>query len=138
MSGTRHESTLGERRATKDFEEIGGFTPEDSKELASALMEALRPMATVDEPPRLMLEVIQWRKLGDDEDSLSHRIAKTHAPPFGPILAEEYGLHYGEESDADDKGLFLSTNEMTFVDGEVLTDAYSGRKFRISISEVTE
>lgn len=137
MSGSRHEPTLGERRATEDLIEEG-FSPEEAKQLAGALIEALRPMAEAEEPPRLMLEVIQWRELGDDEDSLSSRIAETNAQPFGPILAEEYGLHYGEESDAEGKGLFLSTNEMTVVDGEVFTDAYSGRKFRINISEVSE
>jgi hypothetical protein len=47
MSGSRHEPTLGERRATEDFIEEG-FPPEEAKQLAGALIEALRPIAAVE------------------------------------------------------------------------------------------
>ena len=129
------DKPLGLARAEEDFEEIGGFTPEESKALAQELLGALGQMAEV-EKPRLHLEILQWRELGDDEDSLSMRIAETDAPCFGRIIAEEHDLNYREDAEGDEEGLFLSTNEMTFTDGEVITCEYSGRKFRINITEV--
>lgn len=85
------------------------------------------------------IQVLQWREYGDDEDCLSIlAFAGDDDRDLRDIEAEAHELVITDENDdcPDGQGMFMVTEGVTIVDGEIFEN--NGRRFRILIEEIDE
>lgn len=78
------------------------------------------------------IEILQWREIGDDDDSLAiNMFAAGEEGDSHDLVAAEHEVVFDDEGEHQAIGLCLETIE----DGDTFT-SQDGRKFRISITEI--
>ena len=81
------------------------------------------------------IQIVQWREIGDDEDCLDiETFPDGDNRSLVTLKAEEHELV--EDGDCDVDPVMIVNYDADIVDGDIM-ESY-GRKFRISITEVTD
>ena len=84
------------------------------------------------------IQITQWRKFGDDDDSLWVTLLEDEEEDDVPErIAAFRGLKYDPDSAKDDNTLIIIIDKVTFHDGMRLTSR-QGKVYKLSLTPVEE
>lgn len=82
------------------------------------------------------LEILNWRKHGDDESRCRLEVFAVHDLSETTAMVEkEYSVQVGAEEAGDYDATYYVNDDITISDGDIMT-SHDGRRFRISIVQV--
>lgn len=101
------------------------------------ITKPVKPEPKTKRAARGRVDILVWREHGDDDDSLAVDVfAAGDQKTITAIVAKEHGVKFGDGT-PDGRGKGYKSDDYRLADGMVLT-SHNGRKFRVSITEVTE